>query len=879
MTGIAAGQTVSHYRVAEKLGGGGMGVVHRAEDVKLRRSVALKFLPADLTGDDEAKRRFIIEAQAASALDHPNICTIYEVDETPDGQLFLAMAYYEGETLKKKIARGPLTIVDALDIAIQIGQGLGKAHAADIVHRDVKPANVLLTTDGFAKLLDFGVAKLLRDPGLTRTGAAIGTIPYMSPEQLHGDAVDHRIDIWAMGVVLYEMLTGVGPFIREDSAAVSLAILRETPTPPSARRTGVPLELERIVMRALKKRREDRYQTVADLVSELRRLKRETDGYVEPLTRDATAVVRQGSRGRRAALVIAAVAVVAAVVAFALRDRGGTPVLTNTAQLTSATGVQDLPTWAPDGRSIAFVSNESGNFDIWVRPVGSSQAVNRTADFPGSDLAPSWSPDGQQIAFWSAREGGAYFVMSALGGAPKKVLATGLPSFGFRFSAPAWSEDGSALACVVLPNAVPNVEVVSLATGESNRLPLPGTPAALRTELSWSRDGKFFAYIDGRDTTSQVTQLWVLRRSDGKAAAITGGRTNVQSPSWSRDGRTLYFVSNRGGSMDLWQQRLDDVGTALGEPVRITTGIGMLRAAFSPDGSKLAYSRGGIVTNVWIVPILADRPATWADAKQLTFDEANVEFVDVSPDGQRLLVSSDKTGNPDLWSLPADGGEMQQVTNDSTPDWLGRFSPDGRTIGFYSYRSGARDLWVMPADSGRARQLTNHQGDNYFAGWSPDGRSVITYSNRSGKNQIWEVPIDGGPARRVTNDTASDNHPSWSPDGKWIVYASTVSGVTRLYRIPAHGGEPVQLTTDSGWVSRWSPDSKYVYFTTPPGRRVGGGNIWSVSVPDGIERQMTDLTGQRGRMTSQALATDGRRLFFSWGEELAHIWVADVISR
>jgi TolB protein len=305
----------------------------------------------------------------------------------------------------------------------------------------------------------------------------------------------------------------------------------------------------------------------------------------------------------------------------------------------------------------------------------------------------------------------------------------------------------------------------------------------------------------------------------------------------------------------------------------------MLRAAFSPDGSKLAYSRGGIVTNVWIVPILADRLATWADAKQLTFDEANVEFVDVSPDGQRLLVSSDKTGNPDLWSLPADGGEMQQVTNDSTPDWLGRFSPDGRTIGFYSYRSGARDLWVMPADSGRARQLTTHQGDNYFAGWSPDGRSVIAYSNRSGKNQIWEVLIDGGPARRVTNDTASDNHPSWSPDGKWIVYASTVSGVTRLYRIPAHGGEPVQLTTDSGWVSRWSPDSKYVYFTTPPGRRVGGGNIWSVSVPDGIERQMTDLTGQRGRMTSQALATDGRRLFFSWGEQLAHIWVADVTQR
>ena len=244
------GQTVSHYRIVEKLGGGGMGVVYRAEDTKLRRAVAIKVLPPDLTRDPAAKERFVLEAQAASALDHPNICTIHEIDETPDGQMFLVMAYYPGETLKSKIDRGPLKLEDALDYSVQIAQALKKAHESGIVHRDIKPANVLVTTEGLVKVVDFGLAKLVSQSGLTQTGTTLGTVSYMSPEQTMGESVDARSDLWSLGVVLHEMVTGQLPFKGDNQLAVANAIAHTQAPPLTSLRSGVPLELDRVTARA-----------------------------------------------------------------------------------------------------------------------------------------------------------------------------------------------------------------------------------------------------------------------------------------------------------------------------------------------------------------------------------------------------------------------------------------------------------------------------------------------------------------------------------------------------------------------------------------------------------------------------------------------------
>jgi dienelactone hydrolase len=270
------GQRIAHYRIIEKVGAGGMGVVYRAEDTKLRRSVALKFLPPDLTRDEDAKHRFVLEAQTASALEHSNICTIYEIGEAPDGQLFLAMAYYVGETLKTKIDRGPLALEDALGYAVQIAEGLAKAHATGIVHRDIKPANVLVTGDGVVKIVDFGIAKLLGQTSVTRTGTKFGTLTYMSPEQVAGSVVDARSDLWSLGVVLYEMVAGQPPFRGEQPEAVTVAIAHAAPQRLTSLRSDVPLALEHIVNRVLAKSPNDRYQTAADLLSDLEQIGRES---------------------------------------------------------------------------------------------------------------------------------------------------------------------------------------------------------------------------------------------------------------------------------------------------------------------------------------------------------------------------------------------------------------------------------------------------------------------------------------------------------------------------------------------------------------------------------------------------------------------------
>ena len=261
------GQTVSHYKVLERLGGGGMGVVYKALDTHLDRHVALKFLPPELTRDDDARERFVLEARAASALDHPNICTIYDIDATSDGQMFIAMGYYEGETLKERIAKGPLPTEEALDIAMQVAQGLSKAHAAGIVHRDIKPANVIVTTDGLVKIVDFGIAKLLGVTGPTQTGTTLGTVSYMSPEQVAGEDADQQSDVWSLGAVLYEMLTGQQPFKGENQWAVMNAISSRSPEPPSALRSEIPTEVEQLVLRALEKPREKRTDSAQEFVT------------------------------------------------------------------------------------------------------------------------------------------------------------------------------------------------------------------------------------------------------------------------------------------------------------------------------------------------------------------------------------------------------------------------------------------------------------------------------------------------------------------------------------------------------------------------------------------------------------------------------------
>jgi Tol biopolymer transport system component len=887
------GQTLGHYRIVLEIGRGGMGVVYQAEDTTLARPVALKILPPELAADADRRQRFKSEALALATLNHPHIVTVHSVEEA-GGVHFITMELVKGQTLADALPAHGVPLPRFFEIAIPLADAVAAAHQQGITHRDLKPANVMIGVDGRLKVLDFGLAKAM--PGewsgtelptiaATRPGHTVGTPAYMSPEQAQGERVDARSDIFALGIVFYELLTGRRPFEGSNPAAVVSAILRDTPRLLSEVQSTVPRALARLVDRCLAKKPADRFQSAIDLRHSLEEVKQDVE------SGDAFAVARPAPApspppspmwGYATLAGVAVLAALAAGLWFVFgrddADPPAVPQLRNPVQLTSTFDVESYPTWSPDGERVAYQSHESafwtiGNHDIWVTQLGSGEPRNLTADSPANDRRPSWSPDGREIAFFSDRDGEwGVWVVPALGGGAKRVL--GLPGFfgGSSWSAPQWAPDGTRLFVLAEEGSDRQNVVIELRldTLETSRIALPEHESPRRWDLSVRPDGRRFAYLEAGGGNPELSRLWTIAASGGEALPLTDGLTNVWSPTWSSDGRRIFFVSNRGGSLDLWQQAVSDDGRAVGEPLAVTTGIGMRSAVFSPDGNRLAYSRGVKVSNVWRVPIPTDRPATWADAEQITRERAYVEFVDVSPGSQRLAVSSDRRGNQDLWVLPAAGGEMTALTTDPTPDWNPRWSPDGSQIVFYAYRSGNRDVWVMPARGGPARQLTSHTAGDSFPTWSPLGDEIAFQSLRDGETAIFLVADTGGEPRRVATGGSAD----WAPDGQWLA----VSREGRLSRVPRNGGEPVPMSTVPHEVNtpRVSHDGRSIYFSVVSGP-LEDHDLWSVSLADGTTSRLTKLEGRRGRL-GYYFAADERNVYFTWLDDEGDIWVMDVVK-
>jgi TolB protein len=578
------------------------------------------------------------------------------------------------------------------------------------------------------------------------------------------------------------------------------------------------------------------------------------------------------TRASLGALAVAAIG----ITIYVLRDREvPIPQFSNPVQVTNAIGVEDHPTWSPDSRTLAYESNETGNWDVWLAQVGAGPSVNRTADHLGDDRYVSWSPDGRQIAFWSDRDGGGYYVLPALGGVPTRIVQTAGQAQAFH-SPPAWSTDGTLLACAIYTTTGGQfqafVEIVSLVTRDTRRVPLPGVEEA-RLDLSWSADGRYLAYVDAAQQPSETTQLRVLGVSDGNATTLSDGRSNIRRPKWSPDGRHLYFVSNRIGPPDLWRQRIAD-GSAVGDPERVTTGLEVRGAVFSPDGTKVAYSKGRWVSNIWRVPIFENRPAMWADAAQMTFEQAFIEFLSVSRDGRTLAYSSDRAGNQDVWLKPI-GGEARQMTADPAPDWSPLLSPDGQQIAFYSFRTGDREIWMMPSTGGAATQLTRSRGLDVVQSWSPDGRQLAFRSERTGDSEIWVMAADGTGLRQITNHPAGDYAPSWSPDGRWLAFISARGGQFQIWRVLSTGGEPELLIPAVGlMLPLWSREGNDIYFASPDGT-----NFQAFSLKGRSTRPVTELAGRRGTLGGQqSPATDGEFLYFTWRDDLGDIWVMDVVQ-
>ena len=863
------GTKLGHYEIIDRLGAGGMGEIYRARDTKLKREVALKLLPEDLATNPERLARLERKAQMLAAINHPNIAAIYSLEESGDAR-FLVLELVEGQTLEQQLANSPFAIEKALELGRQIAGALGAAHDEGIVHRDLKPANIMLTHDGRVKVLDFGidkaistddrVAETVQATELTLTGTLIGTAPYMSPEQVRGDRVDKRVDNWAFGCLMFEAFTGRRAFDRK-TVADTLAAIIEVEPPWNLLPAAVPGAVQRLLRRCLQKDPDHRLHDISDARIEI------DETLASPQVRAAAAprVVAWWAAG------VLAILVVGTLVFQRLARELPVPSLVNPSQVTAAIGVEDYPAWSPDGRRIAYEANQSGNWDIWIGQSGGGQSVNRTEAHHGTDRYPSWSPDGRQIAFWSERDGGGYFIMPALGGSIARLAATPATDDGYH-GPPAWSTADDELAYIVYEPAgaafKASLEIISLVTRDTRQLPLVGSQEC-RLDPSWSPDGRFLAYLDTSRQFAETTQLFVVRLSDGEAVPITEDRANVRSPFWSPDGRALYYVANRVGTTDIWRQPLNDDGRPDGEPQQITAGLEVRHASLSPDGKRVSYSRGRWVANVWRVPILAGRPATWADAEQITFEEAFIEFVDVSPDGRHLAFSSARAGNQDLWRMPMGGGEPVNLTIDSAPEWAPRWSPDGRELAFYSYRTGDREIWVMPADGDPARQLTSSPGMDAVPEWSPDGRQILFRSERRGNSDIYVMAPDGTDVRLLTPSPYPDGGATWSPDGRWVAFASSRDGNRRIWRVPEVGGEAEPVTDGGVGAPHWSADGARIFFPRE-------GNFWSVVLETGDERPVTDLIGRRGTLNTQPASVHEERIYFTWRDDVGDIWLMDI---
>lgn len=784
------GQTLSHYRILEKLGGGGMGTVYRAQDTKLGRQVAIKLLATGLPADPERLRRFEQEARAASALDHPNIVTLFDIAEKGD-QPFIVMQLVEGATLGQLMKRGQQDLKNVLDYAVQIADGLARAHGRGIVHRDLKPDNVMVTEDGLVKILDFGLAKLMEPLGISETstldrrqppteaGRIVGTAAYMSPEQARGGSVDARSDVFSFGTVLYEMVTGRRAFSGDSVPELLTAILREEPERVSALVPSVPIQLDMIIARALRKEPERRFQSMADVRVELQEIKDalESGSFVSA---ERLRQVEAPTKRKRRLWFWVAPTFLAAGAGIAVWLYGSRPesrrVPPQPSPLTTYEGWEKEPALSPDGDLVAFVWDEgvSAPPQLYVQLVGSPEPLRLTTS-PGDARHPSWSPDGREIAFLRHTPEGAHDIIAvpALGGTERWLGRVGV----VHFEGLDWSPKGDLLAAVdqASPNESESIFLLSIETGEKRPLSRPPAGGFGDRGPAFSPDGRSLAFARWRE--APFNEIFVQPVEGGEATRLTLHAGHIRDLDWLPDGSALVFSSISEGTFGLWQLSLTG-----DEPTRLPFGENANGVSLAATGGRLVYSQTFADTNIWRVsgPTAQKR----GPPQRLVASTRNEWSPSVSPDGSRIAFASDRSGQVRTWLCESEGSNCSQLSanvNATTPVW----SPSGDQIAFSGGERDASHVYVVNLKGEFVLRLTQDTSTNVASSWSPDGQWVYFASDRTGRYEAWKAPFGGGEARQITE--SGGIFPHESEDG--FVYYLKLTRPMSIWRMPCDGGE------------------------------------------------------------------------------------------